>query len=300
LYACLNKDTYLPVSQIRPIQVVARGAEMRTLVREAQAAGETVGFVPTMGALHEGHLSLIDAARAECDRVVSSIFVNPTQFRAGEDFDKYPRPLERDLALLTGRGCDWAFAPEPAEMYPPGFDSFVDVGAVAVPWEGAARPGHFRGVATVVLKLFQLVPANRAYFGRKDYQQSLVIERLVADFHVPMAIHVCPIVRDHDGIALSSRNAYLSTDERRRAIALSCALGTAEARYEAGETGAEALRAAMLAEIATVGEGHVEVEYIAVLRDGTVESIETVDGPTTIAIAARVGQTRLIDNVRIG
>jgi pantoate--beta-alanine ligase len=290
----------LPASQTRPIQIVARGAEIRTLVREAQAAGESVGFVPTMGALHEGHLSLIDAARAECDRVVASIFVNPTQFRAGEDFDKYPRPLERDLALLTGRGCDWAFVPEPAEMYPPGFDSFVDIGAVAVPWEGAARPGHFRGVATVVLKLFQFVPANRAYFGRKDYQQSLVIERLVTDFHVPMAIHVCPIVRDHNGIALSSRNAYLSADERRRALALSRSLHVAEARYEAGETSAEAIRAAMLAEIETVGESHVKVEYIAVLRDGTVESVETVDGPTTIAIAARVGQTRLIDNVRIG
>lgn len=290
----------MPASQIRPIQVVARGAEIRSLVRDAQTAGETVGFVPTMGALHEGHLSLIDAARAQCDRVVASIFVNPTQFRAGEDFDKYPRPLERDLALLAGRGCDWAFVPEPAEMYPQGFDSFVDVGAVAVPWEGAARPGHFRGVATVVLKLFQLVPANTAYFGRKDYQQALVIERLVADFHLPIAIEVCPIVRDHDGIALSSRNVYLSSDERRRALALSRALRIAATRFEAGEQSAEAIRAAMLAEIALVGEGRVEVEYVAVLRDGTVESVATIDGPTTIAIAARVGQTRLIDNVRIG
>jgi pantoate--beta-alanine ligase len=295
-----KEDSHLPASQTRPIQVIARGVEIRTLVRDAQVTGETVGFVPTMGALHEGHLSLIDAARAECDRVVASIFVNPTQFRAGEDFDKYPRPLERDLALLTARGCDWAFVPEPTEMYPAGFDSFVDVGAVAVPWEGAARPGHFRGVATVVLKLFQLVPATRAYFGRKDYQQALVIERLVTDFHVPMGIQVCPIVRDYDGMALSSRNAYLGADERRRALALSRALRVAEARYEAGETSAESLRAAMLAEIATAGEGIVDVEYIAVLRDGTVESVETIDGPTTIAIAARVGQTRLIDNVRIG
>jgi pantoate--beta-alanine ligase len=271
---------------------------MRAAVREAQAAGEVVGFVPTMGALHEGHLSLIDAARAECDRVVISVFVNPTQFGAGEDFDKYPRPLERDLELASGRGCDWAFVPEPAEIYPPGFDSYVDVGAVAVPWEGAARPGHFRGVATVVLKLFELVPADRAFFGRKDYQQTLVVERLVADFNLATAIRVCPIIRDADGLALSSRNAYLSADERRRALALSRALRLAEALYAQGERSAEAVRRKMLAEMAAVGG--VEVEYVAIVRDGTVEAVTEVDGPTTVAIAARVGRTRLIDNCRIG
>jgi pantoate--beta-alanine ligase len=282
----------------RPLQVFSRGAVVRSAVREAQAAGEVVGFVPTMGALHEGHLTLIDAARAECDRVVISVFVNPTQFGAGEDFDKYPRPLERDLALATGRGCDWAFVPEPAEIYPPGFDSYVDVGAVAVPWEGAARPGHFRGVATVVLKLFELVPADRAYFGRKDYQQTLVVERLVADFNLPTVIRVCPIVRDADGLALSSRNAYLSADERRRALALSRSLRLAEALYAQGERSAEAVRRKMLAEIAAVGG--VEVEYVAVVRDGTVDAVSEFDGPTTVAIAARVGRARLIDNCRIG
>jgi pantoate--beta-alanine ligase len=280
-----------------PIQTFARGAEMRAAVQSAQAAGETVGFVPTMGALHEGHLSLIDAARAECDRVVMSVFVNPTQFGAGEDFTKYPRPLARDLELAAGRGCDWAFVPTTEEMYPPGFASFVDVGPVAGPWEGAARPGHFRGVATVVLKLFELVPADRAYFGRKDYQQTLVVQRMATDFNLPIDVRVCPIVRDADGLALSSRNAYLSADERRRALALSRSLRLAESLHAAGERSAETLRHRMLAEIAAAGG--VDVDYIAIVRDGTVEAIAELDGPATIAVAARVGQTRLIDNTRI-
>jgi pantoate--beta-alanine ligase len=288
----------VPPATTRPLTVMTRGAEIRAAVREAQAAGETVGFVPTMGALHEGHLSLVDAARSECDRVVASIFVNPTQFGAGEDFARYPRPMDQDLELLAGRGCDLVFAPEASEMYPPGFDSYVDVGAVAHPWEGAARPGHFRGVATVVLKLFELVPADCAYFGRKDYQQTLVISRLVADFHVPTKIRVCPIVRDHDGLALSSRNVYLDPDERRRALALHESLELAAAAHAAGETSVEAIRRKMLARIAAAGG--VEVEYIAFLRDGTVEETPSIDGPTTVAIAARVGRTRLIDNELIG
>ena len=295
-----QRNLLVPTAITRPLEVFARGAQMRAAVRDAQAAGESVGFVPTMGALHAGHMSLVKAARAECDRVAASIFVNPTQFRAGEDFEKYPRPLERDLALLAEGGCDWAFVPDAAEIYPPGFDSYVDVGAVAVPWEGAARPGHFRGVATVVLKLFQLVPADRAYFGRKDYQQSLVVERLVADFHVPTVIRVCPIIRDADGLALSSRNAYLSADERQQALALSRALQAAEAAYADGERRVDAVRRMMLAEIAAVGRGGVDVDYIAILRDGTVDETPAIDGPTTIAIAARVGRTRLIDNCRIG
>ena len=298
--ALARPQEWCPVPDVSAsrLQLFSTGAEMRAAVRDAQAAGETVGFVPTMGALHEGHLSLVDAARAECDRVVASVFVNPTQFRAGEDFEKYPRPLERDLEMLAERGCEWAFVPDVAEIYPPGFNSFVDVGAVAEPWEGAARPGHFRGVATVVLKLFQLVPADRAYFGRKDYQQTLVISRLVEDFNVPTAICVCPIVRDADGLALSSRNVYLSSEERRRALSLSRALLLAAEMHAAGETSTEGIRSRMLAEIA--GVGGVEVDYIAFVRDGTVESTATIDGPTTVAIAARVGRTRLIDNARIG
>jgi pantoate--beta-alanine ligase len=291
------KDAAVPSAATHPIQIFAQGAEMRAAVRTAQAAGETVGFVPTMGALHEGHLSLIDAARAECDRVVMSVFVNPTQFGAGEDFAKYPRPLARDLELAAGRGCDWAFVPTTEEMYPPGFASFVDVGPVAGPWEGDARPGHFQGVATVVLKLFELVPADRAFFGRKDYQQTLVVQRMATDFNLPIEIRVCPIVRDADGLALSSRNAYLSADERRRALALSRSLRLAESLHAAGERSAETLRRKMLAELAAAGG--VEVDYIAIVRDGTVEAISLLDCPATIAIAARVGQTRLIDNTRI-
>ena len=281
-----------------PLQVIRHGEEMRAAVRALREAGETVGFIPTMGALHEGHLSLVDAAAADCDRVAASIFVNPSQFGPAEDFAKYPRDVDRDLALLASRGCNVVFLPETAEMYPPGFSTFIDVGAVAEPWEGTARPGHFRGVATVVHKLFQFLPAHRAYFGQKDYQQTLVVRRMVADLNVPIEIRVCPTVRDAEGLALSSRNAYLSPDERRRALALWQSLKLAEAIYHDGEREAAAIKAAMLAHIQAVGG--VEVEYIALVHDGTVEETPTLDGPTVIAVAARVGATRLIDNHRLG
>jgi pantoate--beta-alanine ligase len=279
------------------MQVFHQGGEMRAAVLAAQRAGECVGLVPTMGALHEGHLSLVDAAVAECGRVAASIFVNPSQFGPAEDFAKYPRDLDRDLALLKSRGCNLVFAPANEEMYPPGFDTFIDVGAVAQPLEGVARPGHFRGVATVVHKLFQLVPADRAYFGQKDYQQTLVIRRMAADLNVPMEVRICPTVRDADGLALSSRNAYLSPEERQRALALWQSLKLAEAICADGETSSAQIKAAMLASIHAVPG--VEVEYIAIVRDGTVEEVATVDGPTVIALAARVGGTRLIDNHRI-
>lgn len=280
------------------MKVLTRGDEMRGAVRTAQLSGRAVGFVPTMGALHEGHLSLLDAARAECKCVAASIFVNPTQFGPHEDLKKYPRPLEQDLELLRARGCDLVFVPDVAEMYPAGFAASVDVGPVARPLEGAARPGHFAGVATVVLKLFQLVPADRAYFGRKDYQQTLVVQRMVEDLNVPVVIRVQPIVRESDGLAMSSRNAYLSPDERRRAVCLWQSLQLAATAYAAGETSADNLRAQMLAHIAAAGGA--EVEYIAFLREGTVEEVPTVDGPTVVALAARIGRTRLIDNHRLG
>ncbi|RIK83213.1 MAG: pantoate--beta-alanine ligase [Planctomycetota bacterium] len=281
----------------RSLQVLTRGEQIRSAVLAARNAGETVGFVPTMGALHEGHLSLVDAAAAECDRVAASIFVNPTQFGPHEDFAKYPRDLQRDLTLLRQRGCDWAFTPEPAEMYPPGFSTSIDVGPTAAPWEGAARPGHFAGVATVVHKLLQLVPAHCAYFGQKDYQQTLVVRRMAADLNLPVEIRVCPIVRDADGLALSSRNVYLSADERRRALALSQSLKLAESLVRAGETDVAVLRKRMLAHIASVGG--VAVEYIAFLPEDAVVETTRIDGPVVVAIAARVGGTRLIDNWRI-
>lgn len=288
----------MPAAPSRSLQVITQVEAMRAAVRNFQRAGESVGFVPTMGALHEGHLSLVDAAAAECDRAAASIFVNPTQFGPQEDFSKYPRPLEKDLELLEGRGCELAFVPDAAEMYPTGFGTSVDVGPVAVPWEGAARPGHFNGVATVVLKLFQCVPADRAYFGRKDYQQTLVVKRMVADLNVPMEVRVCPIVRDVDGLALSSRNVYLSPDERRRALVLRKSLQLAQEIIASGEHDALVVRERMLALIASAGG--VGVEYVAIVRDGAVEEVPRIDGPVTVAVAARVGTTRLIDNVRIG
>jgi pantoate--beta-alanine ligase len=251
-----------------------------------------------MGALHEGHLSLVDAANAQCDRVAASIFVNPTQFGPREDFAKYPRTLERDLELLRERGCDWVFAPEAAEIYPAGFGTSIDVGAIARPFEGTARPGHFQGVATVVLKLFQLVPANRAYFGEKDYQQQLVVRRMVEDLNVPIEVVGCPIVRDKEGMALSSRNAYLSEDERRRAQGLSQSLRIAQDLFDQGERDATALRKAIAAHLANIGG--VEVEYIAIVREGTIDEAAIIDTAARVLIAARVGATRLIDNQRLG
>lgn len=279
------------------MDVVASAAEMTETVGRWQAVGETVGFVPTMGALHEGHLSLIDAARRDCRRVVASVFVNPTQFGPTEDLSRYPRPMERDLALLAERGCDAVFAPSVQEIYPAGFDSFVDVGAVARPLEGAARPHHFHGVATVVLKLLLIVPADRAYFGRKDYQQTLVVKRLVADFRLPTVICVCPLVRESDGLAMSSRNAYLDADQRRRAVSLSAALRLAETRVAAGEKRTDVLRKEMQQLLADGGV--TEIDYIAFLADGTVDEVARITGPTTVALAARVGSTRLIDNLLV-
>ncbi|MCH7753180.1 MAG: pantoate--beta-alanine ligase [Planctomycetes bacterium] len=279
------------------MKVISSAAEIQAAVLAAKCAGASVGFVPTMGALHEGHLSLVDASLAECDRTVVSIFVNPTQFTPGEDLEKYPRPLEQDLEMLEQRGAWLAFVPTVDEMYPPGFESYVEVGSVAQPWEGAARPTHFRGVATVVLKLLQMVPADRAYLGRKDYQQTLVVRRLIEDFDLPIALRVCPIVREADGLAMSSRNAYLDLTERERAAAIWQALLLAEQRHAAGETSVAAIRNEMKEHLAAVG---IDVEYIAFLADNTVQEVSTIAGPTVVAIAARVGRARLIDNHRIG
>ena len=270
---------------------------MREFVRSAQRDGKTVGFVPTMGALHEGHLSLVDAARAECDLAVVSIFVNPTQFGPKEDLSRYPRDLERDLELLGSRGCEVVFAPTVEAMYPEGYITSVDVGPLGHELEGAYRPDHFRGVATVVLKLFQIVPADIAFFGRKDYQQTLVVNRMVADLNVPIEIRVCATVREADGLAMSSRNAYLSTDERRRGLALSQSLRLAERMVSEGVRDVEQIRGAMLKQIQAVGG--IEVQYIAFVGEGSVQNVTKIDGPTTVAIAALVGKTRLIDNVRI-
>jgi len=283
-----------PVSSKLP-RVLPSVDAVREAVRAAQSAGQTVGFVPTMGALHEGHLSLVDAARAECDLTVVSIFVNPTQFGPKEDLSRYPRDLGKDLRLSGERGCDLVFAPSVEEMYPTGFVTSVDVGPLGRELEGKYRPDHFRGVATVVLKLFQIAPADVAYFGRKDYQQSLVVRQMVADLNVPIEIRVCPTVREPDGLALSSRNAYLSADERRRALALSQCLQLAERLAGEGVRDVKRIREKMQEHLRAVGG--VEVQYIAFVADGTVTPVTSLDRPTTVAIAAVVGKTRLIDNV---
>ena len=279
-------------------QVITSANEMREAVLAARREGETVGFVPTMGALHEGHLSLVEASRAVCDRTVVSIFVNPTQFAPGEDLDRYPRVLEQDLRLLEKLGCWLVFAPTVEEMYPDDGETLVDVGAVAKPLEGASRPGHFSGVATVVLKLFQIVPADRAFFGQKDYQQTLVVKQMVRDLSVPIEIEVCPTVREPDGLAKSSRNAYLSPDERQQALSLWQSFQLAERLYADGNNDVADLTRQMQQHFAATPE--VEIEYIAFLEAGTVRPVTTVTSPTHIAIAAHVGKTRLIDNCLIG
>ena len=287
----------LPELAGRSPRVVTDGESLRQAVLAAHHAGQTVGLVPTMGALHEGHLSLVDAARAECDVAVVTIYVNPTQFAPDEDFQRYPRDLDRDLALLGDRGCDLAFVPANHEMYRPGHATFVDVGPIGEVLEGEFRPTHFRGVATVVLKLFQLALADRAYFGRKDYQQTLVVRQMVADLNVPIDVRVCPIVREPDGLPMSSRNAYLTPDDRRRAQALYRSLRLAEELAASGQRDVASVRQQMLREIERTGG--IEVQYIAFVADGTVTPVETITGPTTVAVAAVVGKTRLIDNILV-
>jgi pantoate--beta-alanine ligase len=278
--------------------IVHAGAEIRQWVARAQEAGQRVGVVPTMGALHEGHLSLIDAARDDCDVVVATVFVNPTQFAPHEDYQRYPRDLDRDAGLLATHGCDYIFAPSVDEMYPRGYETLVDVGSVARSLEGERRPTHFVGVATVVLKLLNLVPADVAYFGQKDYQQSLVIRRMVTDLNLPSRVVTCPTVRETDGLAMSSRNAYLNSDERKRAAAVYASLQLARQMAANGERDVAAVQQAVEQHLVEVGG--FELDYVAFVRAGTIEPVEQIDGPTVVLIAAKLGQTRLIDNIEIG
>ncbi|RMF99651.1 MAG: pantoate--beta-alanine ligase [Planctomycetota bacterium] len=272
-------------------------AELRSRVRKAKSEGKKVGFVPTMGALHEGHLSLVRASTAECDATVVSIYVNPTQFGRGEDFDRYPRTLPRDIELLTPLGVDWVFAPSDAEMYPEGFDTWVTVGKVAEPWEGACRPGHFRGVATVVLKLFTMVEPDIAYFGEKDYQQLAVVRRMTIDLNLPVEIRGCPIVREPDGLAMSSRNQYLDEQQRQEALVLSQSLKLASDMVARGETDAAQIIAEMERHIRSARSARID--YVAIVDPETFESVGRVDRPVQALLAVRIGDTRLIDNARL-
>ena len=271
-------------------------------IQEARAwrrgAGGSVGLVPTMGYLHAGHLSLVERARRENDRVAASLFVNPTQFGPSEDLARYPRDIERDTRLLEAAGCDLLFAPAAFEMYPAGFETIVDVGAVAAPLEGARRPGHFRGVATVVMKLFGILQPDRAYFGQKDAQQLAVMKKMVRDLDVLVDVRACPTVRETDGLAMSSRNVYLDPEDRRAAPALHRALAAARDRWAAGERDAEALRQAMRSVLEA--EPRVHVDYVSVADPETCRELQRVEGPALLSLAAAVGKARLIDNVVVG
>src|SRR6266496_78270 len=253
-----------------------------------------VGLVPTMGYLHEGHLSLVRRARQECDHVVVSIFVNPTQFGPQEDLSKYPRDLERDLSSLEPLGVDLVWMPTAEIMYPPGYQTWVDVEAITQPLEGAMRPGHFRGVTTVVSKLFTAVQPRKAYFGQKDAQQAAVIRQMTRDLNFPIEVVVCPIVREPDGLAMSSRNVYLDAEERKAATILYRSLSAAKEAYENGERDADQLRQIMKDLLAS--EPLAQMQYISCADYDSLEELETVTGKALLSLAVFIGKTRLIDN----
>ncbi|MHC2998559.1 pantoate--beta-alanine ligase [Microbacterium sp. HJ5] len=276
------------------MRIVRTVAGMRAAVADARAKGASVGLVPTMGALHDGHLSLIRRARAENDLVVMSLFVNPTQFGPSEDLDAYPRDEARDVELAGHAGADIVFAPSVDEVYPRGFSTTVHVAGITEVLDGAHRgASHFDGVATVVTKLFQMVAPDAAYFGQKDAQQVLVIQRLVRDLDMPVRIVPCPIVREPDGLAMSSRNVYLDAAARAQATALNRALDAAEAAVAQGRTDAPAVIGAARDVLAGAG---VEAEYLELRSPDDLRTLDRVDGAALLAVAARVGRARLIDN----
>jgi pantoate--beta-alanine ligase len=273
-------------------------SEMQQACRELKrstAQERGLGFVPTMGALHAGHLSLVDAARAECDAVVASIFVNPRQFGVGEDYEIYPREFEEDCRKLESAGVEILFAPTVDEMYRPGATTFVEVEGISDRLDGASRPGHFRGVATVVVKLFNIVGPDKAYFGQKDAAQVAVLRAMVRDLNFPVELVACATAREDDGLAMSSRNRYLSAEERQRALVLSHALETAKSLAKEKGSNAQTLREAMLQKL--TAEPLLRVDYAAVVDADTLEPIEDLSNGALIALAAWFGKTRLIDNV---
>lgn len=280
------------------MRILATIDEMRAASRAARGAGKRLGLVPTMGALHEGHLSLVRAARAASDVVTASNFVNPTQFGPNEDLAKYPRSFERDCELLEREGVGWVFAPSVEEMYPAGAVTWVTVEGLSEKLDGRSRPGHFRGVATIVAKLFHAVEPDVAFFGQKDAAQVAVIRRMVRDLDFPVEIVVCPIVREPDGLAMSSRNVYLDREQRKRAPVLHRALMRVKKLAEAGERSAELLIEAGREEIG--GESWVTVDYFEIVDPETLDPVSDVSRGALVAVAAYVGTTRLIDNVVMG
>ena len=268
---------------------------MKAACRGVSRAGERLGLVPTMGALHAGHLSLVRESKSQCDVTAVSIFVNPLQFGPTEDFAQYPRALERDAALLQELGVDLLFVPSVAEMYPPGAKTSVEVGDLSGRLDGGSRPGHFRGVTTVVCKLFEIVRPDRAFFGQKDAAQVAVLRKMVRDLDMDVEIVVCPIVREPDGLAMSSRNAYLNAEQRQQALVLSRSLQKVRSAVEAGELDASKLAAIGLSTIAS--EPGAKLDYFAIVDHETLEPVRSVSHGTLVAVAAWVGTTRLIDNV---
>ena len=281
------------------IQVINTIDELRKQVKEWKKEGLTVGLCPTMGYLHEGHASLMDAARAGNDKVVASVFVNPTQFGPNEDYDAYPRRFDEDCQKLESVGVDAVFHPEPSEMYPEGYCTYVNVdGDITHKLCGAQRPIHFRGVATVVTKLMNITRADEAFFGQKDAQQVVVVRRFVSDLNIPVHINMVPIVREESGLARSSRNAYLSPEEKQAALVLSRSLRKAKAAYEGGEKDVETLKSIVTKEIQS--EPMASIDYVDLFSFPALKPIQTVDQESLLAIAVRIGKTRLIDNVILG
>ncbi len=283
------------VSGLKQMKTLAVVSDMQSLAESLRKEGKRIGFVPTMGFLHEGHLSLMRTAREECDVVVVSIFVNPTQFGAGEDLDRYPRDSEGDRKKCGSAGVDVLFMPEAKEMYSEGPAVYVTVLGISDILEGAVRPGHFRGVATVVAKLFNTVKPHRAYFGQKDFQQCVVVKRMVKGLNMDVEVVVLPTAREADGLAMSSRNSYLNGEERRKATALYRALRAGEELIRAGVREPEKVRQKMRAELQK--EQGVAIDYAEVADPDTLAPLDTLGGPAVLLVAARLGSTRLIDNL---
>lgn len=281
------------------MKIFTKVKDMQAFAAEQKRAGKCIGLVPTMGALHEGHLTLMKAARKKCGVVIASVFVNPTQFGPNEDFDAYPRRFEEDCRKLESVGVDAVFHPEPEEMYPKGYCTYVNVdGDITHKLCGAQRPIHFRGVATVVTKLMNITQADEAFFGQKDAQQVVVVRRFVDDLNIPVHINMVPIVREESGLARSSRNAYLSPAEKKAALVLSRSLRLANTAYEGGEKRAEALKAIVAKEIES--EPMAVIDYVDLFSFPALLPVETVDEECLLAIAVRIGRTRLIDNIILG
>ena len=276
---------------------IATIAEMKAACRQVARTGKTLGFVATMGALHEGHLSLVRASESRCDVTAVSIFVNPLQFGPAEDLDKYPRTLERDAALLEQLGADFLFMPGVEEMYPQGARTYVLVEDLSNRLDGASRPGHFRGVATVVTKLFEIVRPNFAFFGQKDAAQVAVLRKLVNDLDMDVEIVVCPIVRERDGLAMSSRNAYLTSGQRQQALVLHRSLRRVQTAVEQGER--DSVRLIEIGKQVIAEESGARLDYFAIVDPDTLDPVEDVSGGALVAVAAYVGATRLIDNILI-